>query len=122
MWCSTRSSATPRAAAVQVLADGGRLVNLGSAGGETAVLSSALLRSRSISVLGYTNNSLRPAQRADALTAVLTEAAAGRLSVEHTVLPLADCAAGWQRAIDGGPRVVLEPGAQLARAGRRTSG
>ena len=97
------------AAAARVLADGGRLVNLGSAGGDAATLSSAVLRSRSLSVLGYTNNALQPAQRAQALTAVLAEAAAGRLSVEHIVRPLSDCAAGWQQAAGGGPRVVLEP-------------
>jgi len=97
------------AAALRVLADGGRLVNLGSASGDGATLSSAVLRSRSISVLGYTNNSLLPTQRADALTAVLGEAAAGRLAVEHTVLPMSDCAVGWQQAATSGPRVVLEP-------------
>jgi NADPH:quinone reductase-like Zn-dependent oxidoreductase len=98
------------AAAVRVLADRGRLINLGSAAGDAVSLSSAVLRSRSLSVLGYTNNSLLPEQRADALTAVLREAAAGRLAVEHTVLPLSDCTVGWQQAAASGPRVVLEPG------------
>ena len=97
-------------AAAQVLGPGGRLVNLGSAGGETAEFSSALLRSRSLSILGYTNNALRPAQRAAALTAVLTEAAAGRLTVDHDVRPLAECASAWQLAATGGtPRLVLVP-------------
>jgi NADPH:quinone reductase-like Zn-dependent oxidoreductase len=97
------------AAAIRVLAEGGRLVNLGSASGDYATLSSAVLRSRSISVLGYTNNSLQPVQRADALNSVLGEAAAGRLAVVRTVLPLSDCAVGWQQAAASGPRVVLEP-------------
>lgn len=96
-------------AAIRVLAPGGRLVNLGGSLSDTAVLSSAALRGKSLSVLGYTNNALRPEQRASALAAVLREAAAGRLSVEHTVLPLSDCAAAWQQAIAGGPRVVLDP-------------
>ena len=39
---------------------GGRLVNLGGASGDTAVFSSAGLRSRSAAVLGYTNNALTP--------------------------------------------------------------
>ena len=40
----------------------------------TAPFSSAVLRSRSASVLGYTNNALTAAQRRDALTAVLRHA------------------------------------------------
>ena len=52
-------------AASRVLADGGRLVNLGGASGDEAVFSSTVLRSRLASVLGYTNNALtsRPAPR-----------------------------------------------------------
>jgi NADPH:quinone reductase-like Zn-dependent oxidoreductase len=98
------------AAACTVLGSGGRLVNLGSTGGDQATLSSSVLRSRSISVLGYTNNSLLPAQRAAALTAVLREAEFGRIAVEHEVLPLSDCAAGWRSTAAGsGRRIVLVP-------------
>ena len=42
----------------RVLAEGGRLVNLGGSSGDEAVFSSAVLRSKSASVLGYTNNAL----------------------------------------------------------------
>ena len=38
----------------------GRLVNLGSSAGETAPIDSSTLRSRSLRVLGYTNNELTP--------------------------------------------------------------
>ena len=96
-------------AAMAVLAPGGRLVNLGGAAGDTATFSSSTLRSKSASVLGYTNNSLRPEQRAEAVTAVLGHAQAGRITVQHKVLPLADCADGWQLTVDGGTRVVLAP-------------
>jgi NADPH:quinone reductase-like Zn-dependent oxidoreductase len=96
-------------AAMAVLAPGGRLVNLGGTAGDTATFSSSTLRSKSLCVLGYTNNSLRPEQRAEALTAVLSHAQSGRIAVQHTVLPLADCAAGWQLTAAGGTRVVLAP-------------
>jgi NADPH:quinone reductase-like Zn-dependent oxidoreductase len=43
------------AAATRALAPGGRLVNYGSAAGMTAPLESAVIRSKSLSVLGYTN-------------------------------------------------------------------
>ncbi|MGY1915378.1 quinone oxidoreductase family protein [Blastococcus sp. SYSU DS0973] len=98
-------------AAAQALSPGGRLVNLGGAAGDSAEFSSAGLRSRSASVLGYTNNALTPAQRADAVTAIAREAAAGRLAVAHEELPLADVAAAWRRQATGDPgvRLVLTP-------------
>ncbi|SOC49717.1 NADPH:quinone reductase [Blastococcus aggregatus] len=98
-------------AASRVLSDGGRLVNLGGASGDTAEFSSAVLRSRSASVLGYTNNALTPVQRRDALEAVAGHAAAGRLAVAHEPVPLADVAAAWRRQATGDPgvRLVLTP-------------
>jgi NADPH:quinone reductase-like Zn-dependent oxidoreductase len=97
-------------AACRVLGPGGRLVNLGGASGDLAELSSSVLRSRYVDVLGYTNNALTPAQRAEALTAVVGQAARGALAVAHAVLPLAEIAEGWRRTADGaGGRVVHLP-------------
>jgi NADPH:quinone reductase-like Zn-dependent oxidoreductase len=98
-------------AACRVLAEGGRLVNLGGASGDAAELSSAVLRSRSLEILGYTNNALQPAERAAALTAVAQHAAAGRLAVAHEVLPLARVDEAWGRQAAGtaGVRLVLTP-------------
>jgi NADPH:quinone reductase-like Zn-dependent oxidoreductase len=98
-------------AAGRVLAEGGRLVNLGGAAGDTATFSSALLRSRSASVLGYTNNALTPAQKSDALTAVLRHAAAGRIVVASETLGLPEAEQAWRRqaAGTGGVRLVLTP-------------
>jgi NADPH:quinone reductase-like Zn-dependent oxidoreductase len=97
-------------AASRVLAPGGRLVNLGGASGDTAEFSSSVLRGRSASVLGYTNNALTAEQRATALDAVLAHAATGQLAVDHEVLPLSRAAEGWARTATGGARVVLVPG------------
>jgi NADPH2:quinone reductase len=97
-------------AALRVLADGGRLVNLGSSGGPTASFASAALRSGSHSILGYTNNSLSFRQRADALTQVFELAAAGRCQVEHETIALAQVADGWARtAASPDRRVVVCP-------------
>jgi NADPH:quinone reductase-like Zn-dependent oxidoreductase len=98
-------------AAARVLADGGRLVNLGGASGDTAEFSSSVLRSRSAEVLGYTNNALTPDQRAAAVTAVAEHAAAGRLSVAADVRPLGEVAEAWRRQAGGDPgtRLVLTP-------------
>jgi NADPH:quinone reductase-like Zn-dependent oxidoreductase len=98
-------------AAGRVLAEGGRLVNLGGAAGDTATFSSALLRSRSASVLGYTNNALTPAQKGEALTAVLRHAAAGRIGVASETFGLPEVEQAWRRqaAGTGGVRLVLIP-------------
>jgi NADPH:quinone reductase-like Zn-dependent oxidoreductase len=98
-------------AASRVLAEHGRLVNLGGASGDTAEFSSSVLRSKSAGVLGYTNNALHPADRNWALRTVATHAAAGRLAVAHERLPLAEVAQAWQRQAAGqaGVRLVLTP-------------
>ncbi len=81
-------------AALLVLAEHGRLVHLGSSGGPTATFSSAALRSGSHSILGYTNNAVTPAQKAEALHAVL----AHRCTVTYETVPLAAVADAWVRA------------------------
>jgi NADPH:quinone reductase-like Zn-dependent oxidoreductase len=102
-------------AASRVLAPGGRLVNLGGASGDTAEFSSSVLRSRSAAVLGYTNNSLTPAQRAQALQVVLGHARSGALAVDHDVLPLRRVTDGWRTTGEGtGRRAVVAPGAEPA--------
>jgi NADPH:quinone reductase-like Zn-dependent oxidoreductase len=99
-------------AASRVLAPGGRLVNLGGGSGDEATLQSSVLRSRSASVLGYTNNALTSQQRAAALTAVLGHAAAGRIRMAYDVLPLVEVEAAWARQATGAAEVrcVLAPG------------
>jgi NADPH:quinone reductase-like Zn-dependent oxidoreductase len=99
------------AAAHRVMAPGGRLVNLGGAAADSATLSSALIRSRSLSVLGYTNNALTPAQRAEAMTAVVALADRPQPLVDHVVRPLDEVADAWREAAAGrgGARQVLVP-------------
>ena len=98
-------------AASRVLAPHGRLVNLGGASGDVAEFSSAVLRSRTASILGYTNAMLTADQQRGALEAVLGHAAAGRLSVARESVSLADVADAWQRQASGqsGVRLVVRP-------------
>ncbi len=97
----------PAAAALRTLGDHGRLVNLGSAAAETAALESAVIRSRSLSVLGYTNNELTTDQRRDALVLIAEHAAAGRLTADIEPVPLAAATDAWTRGTDA--RIVLTP-------------
>lgn len=88
-------------AASRVLAPGGRLVNLGGSSGDEAVFSSAVLRSKSASILGYTNNALTTDQRRDALTAVLQHAATGEITVAYETVTLAEITPAWKRQSTG---------------------
>jgi NADPH:quinone reductase-like Zn-dependent oxidoreductase len=88
-------------AASRVLGPGGRLVNLGGASGDDAVLSSAVLRSKTADLLGYTNNALTSEQRASAVAAVFEHAAAGRIRMAYDVHPLADVEQAWLRQAGG---------------------
>jgi NADPH:quinone reductase-like Zn-dependent oxidoreductase len=98
-------------AAARALAERGRIVNLGGASADEASFSSAGLRSRTASVLGYTNNALTAQQRADAITTVLGHAAAGRIRIQYDASPLADVEEVRTRLADGetGVRCVLLP-------------
>jgi NADPH:quinone reductase-like Zn-dependent oxidoreductase len=98
-------------AASRHLAEHGRLVNLGGAGGDLATYSSAVLRSRTASILGYTNNALTPDQRREAISAVLGQAAAGRIRVQYDARPLAEVEQVWTRMAAGesGARAVFLP-------------
>ena len=97
----------PAAAALRALGPGGRLVNLGGSASPTAPIDSATLRSRSLRVLGYTNNELSAEQRRDALREVVRHAAAGELRVEHEVVPLDRVAEAWSRQQRGRARARL---------------
>ena len=62
-----------------------------------------VLRSRTASVLGYTNNALTSDQRAEAITAVLGHAAAGRIRMQYDVRPLAEVEQVWTARWPGRP-------------------
>lgn len=95
----------PAAAALRTLRPGGRLVNLGSAAGEVCPVPSAVLRSRSLRILGYTNNELTDGERREALLTVVDQAMKGALTVGYERVPLDDAARAWRRP----GRVVLVP-------------
>ena len=101
----------PAAAALKCLRAGGRLVNLGGSADERCPLDSSTIRSRSLRLLGYTNNALTREQKAEAMQAVAGHAAAGRLSVAHEIVPLDDATDAWRRQAEGltSGRLVLVP-------------
>ncbi|MEU6426871.1 zinc-binding dehydrogenase [Microbispora sp. NPDC046973] len=101
------------AAAARALRQAGRWVNLGSSADETCPIDSATLRSRSLRLLGYTNNELTSEQRAASIVFVAEQAALGRLAVACERVPLEEAGAAWRRQAAGtaSGRIVLIPGA-----------
>jgi NADPH:quinone reductase len=107
----------PAAAALRTLAPHGRLVNLGDSAAGTAPFDSSTLRSRSLRVLGYTNNELTSQQRSEALLAVVEHAAAGRIRVDYDRVPLDQAPQAWSRQAAGAAdrRQVVAVGRVITR-------
>jgi NADPH:quinone reductase-like Zn-dependent oxidoreductase len=99
----------PAVAAARTLRAGGRWVNLGGSAGETSPVTSSLLRSKSLRLMGYTNNELTVQQRAEAITMIAGLAAVGALTVDHEPVGPADAPAAWARQVTGTaePRSVV---------------
>ena len=96
-------------AAVRAMTPHGRLVNLGGSAADAATFSSAAVRSKSLSILGYTNNNLTTEQREEALTSVVA-LAGSRSLVEHAARPLTEVSDAWREVASGsGVRQVLVP-------------
>lgn len=99
----------PAAAAVEAMAPRGRLVTLGLLAGPIAPLSGTVL-ARGLSIFAYNSAFTAPGRVSAAYSELATHAAAGRLTVEREVAPLADVAELWRRQ-GASPRrkLVLTP-------------
>ena len=86
------------AASIDALAPGGRLVNFGSSGGMVAPLDSAVIRSKWLSVLGYTNLMVSFEDARKAVTELHGLAAEGRIQVHPERVGLDDVAPAFARA------------------------
>ncbi len=82
-------------AGAMAAAPGARLVNLGDSAGPTMSLPSALLRSRHMEILGYTNFALPQAEQRSAIESLLHHASEGRLRLDHDVVVLEEVTAAW---------------------------
>lgn len=106
--------------AEQILAalkgDGGfshhtRYVTVGGMMGDTITLSSSILRSTDIQILGSGLGTWTRKEIELMITEMLPEAfqlaADGKLKIETVNMPLKDIEAAWERNIDGGKRLVI---------------
>jgi NADPH2:quinone reductase len=102
---------SPGARAIAALGLHGRYVQVGSKAGATIEVPTALLRSRLLTLRGTAGFREPHDRRAAAYAELLDLAAAGRLAVDVTAIPLGDAAEAW-RLPDGsadGKLVVLPP-------------
>ena len=97
----------PALAALIAAAPGGRLVNLGDSAGPLLDLPSSLLRSRGLSVIGYTNFGLAPEEQLRLLGVLFEHLAAGRLQLATEVLACEKAADAWRRQVISPHRKLL---------------
>lgn len=100
----------PALAALQALAFGGRLVQMGRSASETMEMPSATVRGRVLSILGHTNAFTAPDVKRAAYARMARHAVAGDLRLEVERVPLADVADAWRRqAGSPGHKLVVVP-------------
>jgi hypothetical protein len=88
-----------------------RFVSIGSVTGPELALPSAVLRSSRIQLIGSGLGSVPIERLTASISALLTAAGAGRLTLATRAVPLAEIATAWT-APDDGRRIVVLPGAQ----------
>jgi NADPH:quinone reductase-like Zn-dependent oxidoreductase len=99
--------ASPAMAALMAAAPRARLVNLGDSAGASLELTSSLLRSKSLALIGYTNFALSNAEQRSGIEDLLEHAGAGKLSLASDVIPLDEVAGAWERQAASPHRKLL---------------
>jgi NADPH2:quinone reductase len=100
----------PFAAAVDAASFAARLVQLGTAAGTEATLSSASIRGKMLVIMGHSNFASPPELRREAYARLTGAAAEGKVRVEAEPLPLEQVADAWRRVEAGSHRkIVLVP-------------
>jgi NADPH:quinone reductase-like Zn-dependent oxidoreductase len=99
----------PLAAALQSAAPGARVVQVGSAAGATAELSSAAIRGKQLEILGHSNLAASREVFADGYLAMVERAVSGDLVLEVTRVPLEDFPAAWAGTEAGSVKFAVVP-------------
>jgi len=100
----------PAVAALDAMNARGRLVQIGQSAGATAVVPSALVRGKTLDVLGMTIFGVPPEDKRAAYETMAEHANAGRLEVEVERIPLDGVADAWKRQTSSpGVKLVVEP-------------
>ena len=100
----------PAAAALPVMAVGGRMVQLSSMLSQAIEVPAMLARKQSLTVMGFAYYHAPKADQEAAYTALCHGAMSGAIELDHEALPLANFADAWHRQKAGSPRrLVITP-------------
>jgi NADPH2:quinone reductase len=97
----------PARAAVEAAAPGARIVQVGQSAGPEATLTSAAVRLKQLSILGYTDFALTPEQRREVYGGLTAHVLAGRIRIDVQPFPLDEIAGAWSAQQEGRKAVVL---------------
>jgi NADPH2:quinone reductase len=109
----------PAVTALECLAVGGRLVQLGAASGPTATIPASVMRGRLLSVLGHSNILAPRKVKRAAFGRMIGHVAAGELTARTARVPLEAVGEAWTRQRSShGLKLVLVPELELAESRR----
>ncbi|MFM9971789.1 MAG: zinc-binding alcohol dehydrogenase family protein [Burkholderiales bacterium] len=100
----------PAEAAIETIAEGGRMVHIGSTVAAQMTLPGGTLRRTSADILGFAYYHAPMETQQEAYKALCEHAAAGRIAIDIETLPLARVCEAWDRQLAGlRKRLVLIP-------------
>jgi NADPH2:quinone reductase len=97
----------PAQAAIAAAAPGARIVQVGQSAGPEATLTSAAIRLKQLSILGYTDFALTPEQRREVYGGLTEQVLAGRIRIDVETFQLDEVARAWSAQREGRKAVVL---------------
>ena len=97
----------PARAAIEAAAPGARIVQVGQSAGPEATLTSAAIRLKQLSILGYTDFALTPEQRLEVYSGLTEHVVAGRIRIDVETFPLDEVSQAWSAQQDGRKAVVI---------------
>ena len=97
----------PAMAALSVLAEHGRLVNVGQTAGADVRVPLDRVRNRQGAIHAISSGWTPLPEKAAVYRSLLDEVAAGRLAIDHDVLPLDEVAGAWERQADSPHRKLV---------------
>jgi len=97
----------PARAAVEAAAPGARIVQVGQSAGAEATLTSAAIRLKQLSILGYTDFALTPEQRRGVYGGLAEHVVAGRIRIDVETFPLDEVSQAWSAQQEGRKSVLV---------------
>ena len=97
----------PAAAAAEAAAPNARIVHLGQSAGPTAAFTSAAVRGKQLSILGYSNFVVARDELGRQYRALVERVLAGDITVDLDEVPLDDVADAWRRQAEGPQRKLV---------------